>query len=171
MPGHRLDNGALRRRCCFDPRECTQYIARPVLLIYAIVWLGILAVVKMKKRLLLVEDLPFDSELTLRAIGQSGTPFEISLARDGWDALVLMKNQDFDLILLDLKMPRMNGFETMILKNGYGLQAGVPVIILTNSNLEADRLEAQRLGAAGYLHKALDYAEFSDRLAATLRQY
>lgn len=76
-----------------------------------------------KKVILVVEDLPFDAEFTLQALEKFEGRFDVDVARDGWDALVLMKQRHFDLILMDLKMPRMDGFETMILMRGYQLQS------------------------------------------------
>ena len=92
-----------------------------------------------KKVILVVEDLPFDAEFTLQALEKFQGSVDADVARDGWDALVLMKQRHFALILMDLKMPRMDGFETMILMRGYQLQYDVPLIILSNSDLDADR--------------------------------
>ena len=75
-----------------------------------------------KKVILVVDDLAFDAEFTLQALGKYAGRFEVDVACDGWDALVLMKDRHFDLIRMDLKMPRMDGFETMILMRGYQLQ-------------------------------------------------
>lgn len=121
-----------------------------------------------KKVVLLVEDLPFDSDLTQKALTKYEGQFDLLVARDGWDALVLMKHHAFDLILLDLKMPRMDGFDTMKLMNGYQLQRGVPVVVLSNSGLEADRNQARELGAVNYVQKSLDFSEFRNALHAAL---
>lgn len=124
-----------------------------------------------KKVILVVDDLAFDAEFTLQALGKYDGRFEVDVARDGWDALVLMKDRHFDLILLDLKMPRMDGFETMILMRGYQLQHDVPLIILTNSDLDADRDRARQLGAADYVHKSADLAQYKAVLQATVEKH
>jgi CheY-like chemotaxis protein len=124
-----------------------------------------------KKVILVVDDLAFDAEFTLQALGKYAGRFEVDIARDGWDALVLMKDRHFDLILMDLKMPRMDGFETMILMRGYQLQYNVPLIILTNSDLAADRARARQLGAADYVHKSADLAQYKALLQATVEKH
>ena len=100
-----------------------------------------------KKVILVVDDLAFDAEFTLQALGKYDGRFEVDVARDGWDALVLMKDRHFDLILMDLKMPRMDGFETMILMRGYQLQHDVPLIILTlkDADMVALAIDARAL--------------------------
>ena len=72
---------------------------------------------------------------------------------------------------MDLKMPRMDGFETMILMRGYQLQHDVPLIILTNSDLDADRERARQLGAVDYVHKSADLARFRSALQATVEKH
>ena len=124
-----------------------------------------------KKVILVVDDLAFDAAFTLQALGKYDGRFEVDVARDGWDALVLMKDRHFDLILMDLKMPRMDGFETMILMRGYQLQHDVPLIILTNSDLDADRDRARQLGAADYVHKSADLAQYKAVLQATVEKH
>jgi len=124
-----------------------------------------------KKVILVVDDLAFDAEFTLQALGKYDGRFDVDVARDGWDALVLMKDRHFDLILMDLKMPRMDGFETMILMRGYQLQHDVPLIILTNSDLDADRDRARQLGAADYVHKSADLAQYKAVLQATVEKH
>ena len=125
----------------------------------------------MKKVVLLVEDLPFDSELTLRALEKYKGKFDILVAKDGWDGLVLMKSQRFDIILLDLKMPRMDGFETMILMYAYQLQTDVPVVVLSNSDLDSDRSRAQTLGAVDYVHKSIDLPRYMTALQETIERH
>ena len=124
-----------------------------------------------KKVILVVEDLPFDAEFTLQALEKFEGSVDVDVARDGWDALVLMKQRHFDLILMDLKMPRMDGFETMILMRGYQLQYDVPLIILSNSDLDADRERARQLGAVDYVHKSGDLARFRSSLQATVEKH
>lgn len=120
------------------------------------------------KSILLVEDLPFDVYLTIRALESCVDESDIYPVRDGWDALLVMRERIFDLILLDLKMPRVDGFEMMELMNVYQLQRGVPVIILSNSNLDSDRKRSQELGAAGYVNKSLNRSEYESTLCTML---
>lgn len=124
-----------------------------------------------RKIVLLVEDLPFDSDLTRKALTKYEGQFDLLVARDGWDALILMKHQVFDLILLDLKMPRMDGFDTMKLMNAYQLQCGVPLLILSNSDLQADRDKAKELGAVDYVQKSLDFSQFKSALQVAMERH
>jgi CheY-like chemotaxis protein len=121
-----------------------------------------------KKVILLVEDLPFDTEFTLRALEKFEGKFDILVAQDGWDALVLMKHQKFDLILLDLKMPRMDGFETLVWMKTYQLQKNVPLLILSNSDIDSDCDKGRELGAAGYIHKSNDLNQFKMALQSVI---
>lgn len=121
--------------------------------------------------MLLAEDLPFDTELTLRVLEKFEGRFDILIARDGADALLIMKHRKFDLILLDLKMPRMDGFETLMLMNAYQLQKGVPVIILSISDTDADRARARKLGAVGYIQKSTDLRRFEASLQMMIESY
>lgn len=130
----------------------------------------------MTVRILLVEDGPDDVALTREAFSESRLPHELLVARDGIEALdFLHRRGEFaeaprpDLILLDLNLPRKDGWEVLAeLKAEPELQ-GIPVVILTTSRSEADYRRAARLGADLYLAKPVDFEHFLDVLAQVER--
>jgi len=123
-----------------------------------------------EKTVLLVEDNPADVDLTLIAFRQIHFPFKVVVARDGIEALEYLfgtgkyagrdKNDVPMLILLDLKMPRMNGFDVLKKMREDPSLKHVYVVILTSSSQEGDRTKAMNLGADLYLQKAVDFDEF-----------
>lgn len=121
-------------------------------------------------RILLVDDLPLDVILTRRALEGCDLPHDIVVAGDGEQAWQLAGERRFDLLLLDLKMPRVDGFE--LLQRLRTRAAGrLPAIVLSGSSLAADRARADDLGAIEYVHKALDYEEFRHGLKAALGRH
>ena len=106
---------------------------------------------KNTKKILLIEDDPFISDVYITNLKNSG--FEVLLASDGESGLNLAKQEKFDLILLDLLLPKIDGFE--ILKNikGETTLKNVPVIILTNLGEKENIEKGKRLGAVDYLVK------------------
>ena len=126
------------------------------------------------KLLLLVEDNPDDVELTLRALKKSRIASEVVVARDGVEALAYLfatgpyadRNPDADpaLVLLDLKLPKIDGLEVLRQMRAADRTAFVPVVVLTLSNEEQDIREAYRLGANSYLRKPVDFDRFNELL-------
>lgn len=120
-------------------------------------------------RILVVDDSPGDLRLIEEAVKEIQLPSNYILikAADGIEALQKLgpEAEDspvIDLILLDLNMPRMDGFQFLeILKNREG-QGNIPVTVLTTSSNESDMLEAYRLKANCYVTKPLDINEFID---------
>lgn len=119
-------------------------------------------------KILLVEDNPDDVELTLRAFEKHNLTNEIIIARDGEEALDIMfqrngKNPDHwvpDLILLDLKLPKVNGIEVLEqLKTDSGTKM-IPVVVLTSSKEEKDLVESYRLGVNSYIRKPVNFEKF-----------
>jgi len=121
-------------------------------------------------RILLVDDLLFDVILTRRALEGCGVPHEIVVASDGEEAWQLAGERRFDLLLLDLKMPRVDGFD-LLQRLRERAASRLPVIVLSGSSLMADRARADALGAIEYVHKALDYEEFQHALRAALGRH
>ena len=128
--------------------------------------------------ILLAEDEPGDTRLLQLAMRKSGFPIELHCVNDGEEALAYLARTvppmpaaaRPDLILLDLKMPRRGGLDTLrAIKQIEPLRA-IPVVILTTSGLEADIAAAYRLGAAGYVPKLADLNEFIAAIG-TLTQY
>ncbi|HEX7085548.1 MAG TPA: response regulator [Vicinamibacterales bacterium] len=104
----------------------------------------------MSKRILIVEDdrvLRRACEVGLRKRG-----YEVVSPADGQEGLELATSERFDLVLLDMLMPRLSGLE--VLRELRRRDYDVPVLVLSNSSRPGDRLDAEALGAAGYMVKA-----------------
>ena len=121
------------------------------------------------KRILLAEDNPNDAELTLTALGEYHLANEVVLVRDGAEALdYLYCRGEFKLrgssqpavVLLDLKMPKVDGLEVLKHMKSDPALAAIPVVILTSSQEERDVVESYRLGVNAYVVKPVDFHEF-----------
>ncbi|MEC5396817.1 response regulator [Uliginosibacterium sp. H1] len=120
--------------------------------------------------ILLVEDNPDDEALTLRAFGKNRIPNEIVVARDGVDALDYLfgtgRHAGRDLgimpavVLLDLKLPRIDGLEVLRRIRADSRTALLPVVVLTTSREHQDIHEAYSLGANSYVRKPVDFERF-----------
>ncbi len=118
--------------------------------------------------ILLVEDNPKDEALTLRALKKSNLVGNIAIARDGVEALDYLHkpgadgnhNPLPDLILLDLKLPKIDGHEVLKRIRENTRTQLLPIVILTTSVEDKDRLQGYRLGANSYVRKPVDFAEF-----------
>ena len=127
----------------------------------------------MSKMILLVEDNPDDEALTLRAVKRH-MPHKIAVARDGAEALEFLfgtgrhAGRDLTinplLVLLDLKLPKVNGLEVLRRLREDGRTRSIPVIVFTSSTEEQDILDSYRLGANSYVRKPVDYGQFCDDL-------
>jgi len=121
------------------------------------------------KTILLVEDSPADEALTLRALKKANIMSEVVVARDGAEALDYLfgtepgedRGKLPDLILLDLKLPKLDGHEVLKRIRADVRTHLLPVVILTTSVEDEDRLEGYRVGANSYVRKPVDFAEFS----------
>lgn len=118
------------------------------------------------KTILLVEDNADDEQLTLRAMRQSDIPNIIRVARDGAEALDKLFGVDEkhlpDLVLLDLKLPKVNGLEVLQRIRANDKTKTLPVVILTSSDEERDIVESYELGANSYIRKPVDFDQFID---------
>jgi two-component system response regulator len=121
-----------------------------------------------KRAILLVEDNPDDVELTIRAFRKNQINNPIEVANDGVEAInFLFKkdqhlvrdplNPEIGLILLDLKLPRMDGTEVLKEIRSNEATSLIPVVVLTSSVEERDLLECYRLGANSYVRKPIDF--------------
>jgi CheY-like chemotaxis protein len=118
--------------------------------------------------ILLVEDNPKDEALTLRALKKSNLVNSVAVARDGVEALDYLLKPDADgnhkplphLILLDLKLPKLDGHEVLQRIRENARTQLLPIVILTTSVEDRDRLQGYRLGANSYVRKPVDFAEF-----------
>ena len=131
------------------------------------------------KNILLVEDNPDDVELTKRAFSKGQYQYQLNIveAKDGVEALKELAPLEtnhpenlFSLILLDLHLPRVDGFEVLKkLKTNDHLRH-IPVVILTSSNEKSDLNKAYSLGANSYIRKPVDFNTFSTSIAE-IRRY
>jgi two-component system, response regulator len=117
------------------------------------------------RRILLVEDNPDDVELTLRAFRKNNIANEIVVARDGAEALVHLHGGPEEealpaVVLLDLKLPKVDGLEVLRRIRGVERTALLPVVILTSSREERDLVSGYSLGANSYVRKPVDFGEF-----------
>ncbi|MGD0153470.1 MAG: response regulator [Thermacetogeniaceae bacterium] len=126
----------------------------------------------MSKIILLVEDNADDSIITLRALRKARVADEIIVARNGAEALDylfgtgLYEGRDTSImpavVLLDLKMPKIDGFEVLQRIRSSAATKTLPVVIITTSNEEKDIKRSFDLGANGYLPKPVDYIRFAE---------
>lgn len=118
------------------------------------------------KTILLVEDNADDEQLTLRAMRQSEVPNMIRVARDGAEALEHIfgtpNGRLPDLVLLDLKLPKVSGLEVLQRLRNDPRTRSMPVVVLTSSDEEKDIVESYSLGANSYIRKPVDFDEFMD---------
>lgn len=117
------------------------------------------------KTILLVEDNADDEQLTLRAMRQSEVPNIIRVARDGAEALDHIFSHGShlpDLVLLDLKLPKVSGLEVLQKLRSDARTRSMPVVVLTSSDEEKDIVESYNLGANSYIRKPVDFDEFID---------
>jgi CheY-like chemotaxis protein len=119
------------------------------------------------KNILLVDDLGIDVMLTQLALQEFAFDHQLVVAGDGAEAYALLREQRFDLLLLDIKMPQVDGFELLARLRAEALGA-MPVIIVSGSGLAADRARAEALGVDDYVQKAVDYTGFKRELRAAL---
>ena len=128
-----------------------------------------------EKTILLVEDDPRDQELTLRALKRSKIMNEIVIAHDGIEALDYLFAQGAyagrellqlpALVLLDLKLPRMDGIEVLRRIRANPRTQLIPAVILTSSNEEKDRLAGYRVGANSYVQKPVEFSAFANAVS------
>jgi two-component system response regulator len=124
------------------------------------------------KQILLVEDNPDDVVLTMRALKKNNIANEVIVAKDGVEALDYLfgtgayESRDVckipAVVLLDLKLPRIDGLEVLERLRKDDRTKLTPVVILTSSKEEQDLIRGYRLGANSYIRKPVDFVQFSD---------
>jgi two-component system, response regulator len=122
------------------------------------------------RRILLVEDNPDDEALTLRALKKHNILNEVTVARDGAEALgILFADSGAvklpGLILLDLKLPKVDGLEVLRRIRAAEGTRHIPVVILTSSKEQEDVLNSYNSGANAYVRKPVNFAEFADAVS------
>ena len=125
-----------------------------------------------EKIILLVEDNPDDVELTLRAFNKNHISNKMIIANNGVEALDYLFGKGMYagreikdlpvLIMLDLNLPKINGLEVLKAIRQNEITKILPVVILTSSNQEKDVIACYKLGANSYIHKPVDFNEFSE---------
>ncbi len=124
------------------------------------------------KTILLVEDNSDDEALTLRALKKNNIRNEVVVAHDGAEALEYLfgtgkyagrnTNLTPQVVLLDLKLPKVEGLEVLRRVRADQRTKLLPVVILTSSNEEQDRIDGYGLGANSYVRKPVDFSQFME---------
>jgi two-component system response regulator len=127
-----------------------------------------------EKIILLVEDNPDDELLTLMAFKDNNITNEVIVARDGEEALDYLfgtgryKGRDLSIppqvVLLDLKLPKVDGLEVLRKIRSNPVTRILPVVILTSSKEEVDIVNSYQLGANSYIRKPVDFEQFSEAI-------
>ena len=122
--------------------------------------------------ILLVEDSPKDIELTLHALRKENLCNSIHVVRDGEEALEFLFCQGAyshrcvdhppKLVILDLKLPKIDGLEVLRAIKNDGNMRAIPITILTSSKEDRDLVESYKLGVNSYIQKPVDFDQFRD---------
>jgi two-component system response regulator len=122
--------------------------------------------------LLLVEDNPQDLELALRALGKANLRNRVHIARDGAEALDYIFGEGAEaargtistpkVILLDLKLPKVDGLDVLKRLKGDPRTKAIPVVVLTSSKEQSDIVESYNLGVNSYIVKPVDFEGFTE---------
>ena len=125
-----------------------------------------------KVEILLVEDNPTDVELTLRTLKKNNLTNKVQVATDGEEALDYIfatgsyKDREINkkpkVVLLDLKLPKVDGLEVLRRIKSDERTKDIPVVVLTSSQEEKDRIESYRLGVNSYIVKPVDFQQFTE---------
>jgi len=124
------------------------------------------------KLILLVEDNPMDEELTTRALRKANIRNEIVVARDGREAVDLLLGSETSresalagapaVILLDLKLPKLNGIDVLQRIRADARTRLIPVVVLTSSSEDEDMLRSYQSGANSYVRKPIEFSAFAN---------
>lgn len=127
----------------------------------------------MTQSILIIDDNPDDIEIARLTLARIDRSIQVATALSGEAALELLKSAKTlpALILLDLKMPGMDGFDILRKIRAAERLQHLPVIIVTSSALEADEKKGQKTGADGFLHKAFDMDRFEKDLKSVVDRW
>jgi len=125
--------------------------------------------------ILLAEDNPADAEMTLRALRRNNLANHVHWVKDGEEALeYLFRNGRYasrsasrppKLVLLDIKMPKVDGIDVLKRLKQDSATRGIPVVVMTSSNEERDVVDAYRLGVNSYIVKPVQFEAFAETVA------
>ncbi len=123
--------------------------------------------------ILIVDDSQTDIELTIIALEATGQKTNVRFETDGESALEMLRNGHAlpAVILLDLKMPGLDGLEVLREIRADERLREIPVVVVTSSSLQSDKIEAIAAGASGYLQKPLALDQFSKDLESVLHSW
>jgi len=134
-----------------------------------------------ERPILLIEDNPDDEALALRAFGKNAVTNPVIVVRDGVEAIDYLFGADAEglsgrnpmpvVILLDLKLPRIDGLEVLRRIRADESTALLPVVVLTTSSEPRDIQQAYQLGANSYIRKPVDYQDFMKSVNAILHYW
>ena len=126
----------------------------------------------MEKIIMLVEDNPDDEELTLRALRKANIANEVFVARDGTEALDFLFGTGSHaglktlplpaVVLLDLKLPKLNGIDVLKRMRADPRTQLIPVVVLTSSSEDEDMLKSYQSGANSYVRKPVEFSSFAN---------
>ena len=117
--------------------------------------------------ILLAEDNAEDAEMTLRALKRNNLANRVHWAKDGAEALDYLfgTSQPPKLVLLDIKMPKVDGIEVLRRLKENPATRGIPVVVMTSSNEERDVVDSYRLGVNSYIVKPVQFEAFMETVA------
>ncbi|MES2605868.1 MAG: response regulator [Pseudomonadota bacterium] len=125
-----------------------------------------------EKIILLVEDNPDDEELTIRSLRKANIANEITVVRDGTEAIdYLFCQGEYSkrdqtrmptVVLLDLKLPKLNGIDVLRQMRADPRTLLTPVVVLTSSSEDEDMLNSYKSGANSYVRKPVDFSQFAE---------
>jgi CheY-like chemotaxis protein len=117
------------------------------------------------KLILLVEDDPDHELLTIRALKKSNIANDIRVARDGEEAIQMLFSENAiqpQVILLDLKLPKVDGLEVLRRIREHDSTRMLPVVVLTSSDEERDVVRSYQLGVNSYIRKPVNFSDFAE---------
>lgn len=115
--------------------------------------------------ILLVEDDPDHELLTIRALKKSNVANDVRVARDGEEAIDMLFGPDAikpQVILLDLKLPKVDGLEVLRRIRGSDHTRMLPVVVLTSSDEERDMISSYQIGVNSYIRKPVNFNDFAE---------
>jgi chemotaxis family two-component system response regulator Rcp1 len=122
-----------------------------------------------QREVLFVEDSAGDALLTQQILAESALPVHVHIARDGEQALAMLRDERFRpaMIILDLSLPKLSGFEVL----EQNPRKDIPVVIFSASQRLSDKERTLSLGAREYIHKPLDMAGYRDAVLGMVRNW